>query len=280
MSEEGSTRVGGNLKTSIKNAKEQVEGLKELVPQQLSDEAKLATTLLKDKGIRMGVAVGLAVGALVVLLLFVIAVVVTLVNVLAIWLPGWAAALIVAGFFLLVALILGLVGYRKIKKALPLTPDAAIRGIRHDIGVLKEGSEFDESSLDEPRKKKSKDDEHDKDGKEKEPKPPAPSADELILRTKRRRRQIQALRDNLEESMRGPKAKVDRARRMADQAGSTVSDAAAKARSFVLPSSTTGVQTDQERATQERMEKAKPFALIGAGALALVGVLRKLLRKS
>ncbi|WP_054820665.1 hypothetical protein [Arthrobacter sp. JCM 19049] len=58
---------------------------------------------------------------------------------------------------------------------------------------------------------------------------------------------------------------------MADQAGSTVSDAAAKARSFVLPSSTTGGQTDQERATQERMEKAKPFALIGAGALALVG---------
>lgn len=281
MSDDGSTQADEKLRTSVKNAKAQVQGLKELVPQQFSDEVKLATTLLKDKGIRLGVAVGLAVGALVVVLLFVIALIVTLVNVVALWLPGWAAGLVVAGFFLLVALILGLVGYTKIKKALPLTPDAAIRGIRHDIGVLKEGSSFDESTLDKPLRKKS--DEHGadvKDGHDKDAKAPAPSADELILRTRRRRRQIEAMRDNLEASVRGPKAKVDRARHLADQAGTSVANAAAKARSFVSPSSTTGEQTDEERASQERLEKAKPIALMAAGALALVGILRKLLRKS
>lgn len=285
MSDDESAQTDENLTTSLKNAKAQVEGLKELVPQQLSDEFKLATTLLKAKGIRLGVAAGLAAGALLLILLFVVALVVTLVNVLALWLPGWAAGLIVAGFFLLVALVLGLIGYSKIKKALPLTPDAAIRGIRHDIGVLKDGSRFDESSLDEPRKKKDEQEgsgSHamDRDDQEKEPKAPAPSADELMLRTRRRRRQIQALRDNLEASIRGPKAKVDRARRMADQAGSNVSMMAARARSFVVPSSSaTGFETEQERARQEKLEKIKPIALISAGALALLGVLRKLFGK-
>lgn len=279
MSEDASTQTDESLKMSLKNAKEQVEGLKELVPQQLSDEIKLATTVLKAKGIRMGVAAALAVAALLLMLLVVIAIVVTLVNVLSLWMPSWAAGLVVTGFFLLVALILGLIGYRKIKKALPLTPDAAIRGIRHDIGVLKEGSRFDESSLDEPRK--SKDTADESEAKDKEPKPPAPSADELILRTKRRRRQIQALRDNLEASLRGPKDKVDRARQMADQAGSSLSDMAAKARSFVVPSSQASEnQTETERASQERMEKIRPIALISAGSLVVLGLLRKLFRKS
>lgn len=279
MSEEASTQTDESLLTSLKNAKAQAQGLKELVPQQVSDEVKLATTLLKAKGIRVGVAAALAGGAVVLLLLFVIALVVTLVNVLSLWMPGWLAGLIVAGFFLIVAAILGLICYSKIKHAMPLTPDAAIRGIRHDIGVLKEGSQFDESTLDAPRKKKDHDEEAGKD-KEKGPKPPAPSIDELLLRTKRRRRQIQALRDNLEVSIRGPKAKVDRARHLADQAGTGVSNMAAKAKSFVVPSAgVTGEQTEAERAAQERMEKARPIALISAGALALVGILSKLLRR-
>ena len=279
MSEDDSTQTDESLKMSLKNAKEQVEGLKELVPQQISDEIKLATTLLKSKGIRLGVAAGLAAAALVVLLLFVIAIVVTLVNVLSLWMPGWAAGLIVAGFFLLIVLVLALVGYSKIKKALPLTPDAAIRGIRHDIGVLKEGSQFDESTLDQPRKPKSEDE--DSEEPDKEPKPPAPSADELILRTKRRRRQIQALRDNLEASVRGPKGKIDRARRLADQAGSSVSEMAAKARGFVMPSANPDEElTEAQRASQERIEKIRPVALMSAGALLVLGVLRKVLRKS
>ncbi|WP_347039536.1 phage holin family protein [Glutamicibacter halophytocola] len=85
MTEAESTQADESLKSSVKSAKAQVEGLKELVPQQLSDEIKLATTVLKGKGISLGMAAALAGAALVVVSLFVIAVVVTLVNVLAIW---------------------------------------------------------------------------------------------------------------------------------------------------------------------------------------------------
>ncbi|WP_313811528.1 phage holin family protein [Glutamicibacter sp.] len=280
MSEAEPTQTDESLTSSVKSAKEQVIGLKELVPQQISDEIKLATTLLKSKGISLGVAAALAVGALLVVLLVVIAVVVTLVNVLMIWLPGWAAGLIVTGFFLLIALILGLVGYRKIKKAMPLTPDAAIRGLRHDIGVLKEGSSFDVSSLDEPLRKKPEETDS-KAGKPKEPKAPAPTADELILRTKRRRRQIQALRDNLGESVQVPLAKIDKIRHFTESAGDKVRGAAAKVRSFVSPASSDSEdQSEADRASAERIEKAKPFVIIAGSVVALAAIIRKLAKRS
>ncbi|MGP9527424.1 MULTISPECIES: phage holin family protein [Micrococcaceae] len=279
MTEAESMQADESLKSSVKSAKSQVDGLKELVPQQLSDEVKLATTVLKGKGIRLGTAAALAGAALLLVLLFVIAVVVTLVNVLAIWLPGWAAALIIAGFFLLVAAILGLVGYAKIKKALPLKPEAAIRGLRHDFGVLKDGSGFDVSTLDEPLKKKSEEDD-DKD-KKKEPKPPAPSADELILRTRRRRRQIQALRDNLGESVQAPLAKIDKVRTFTQNAGDRVSGAAAKARGFVRPSSSASEdQSEADRVSGKRAEQARPYVVMAGSTLALGAVIRALFKRS
>jgi len=279
VTEAESTQADESLKSSVKSAKAQVDGLKELVPQQLSDEIKLATTVLKGKGISLGMAAAFAGAALLVVLLFVIAVVVTLVNVLAIWLSGWVAALIVAGFFLLVAVILGLVGYAKVKKALPLKPEAAIRGIRHDLGVLKEGSEFDVSTLDEPLKKKTEtDEEHDK---KKEPKPPAPSADELILRTRRRRRQIQALRDNLGESVQAPLAKIDKVRSFTQNAGDKVSGAAAKVRGFVRPSSSSSEdQSEADRASGQRIDQARPYLVMAGSTLALGAVIRALFKRS
>lgn len=280
MSEAESTQADESLKSSVKSAKAQVDGLKELVPQQLSDEIKLAATVLKGKGISIGMAAALAGAALLVVLLFVIAVVVTLVNVLALWLPGWAAALIVAGFFLLIAAILGLVGYSKVKKALPLKPEAAIRGLRHDFGVLKDGSAFDVSTLDEPLKKKSAEDDESAD--KKEPKPPAPSADELVLRTKRRRRQIQALRDNLGESVQAPLAKIDKVRSFTHGAGEKFAGAAAKAKGFVRPSSSSSSedQSEADRAGSHRAEQARPYIVMAGSGLALVAVIRALFKRS
>ena len=282
MSEDESTQTTESLKSSVKSAKAQVDGLKELVPQQISDEIKLATTVLKGKGLSLGMAAALAAGALVVVLLFVIAVVVTLVNVLAIWLQPWVSALIVAGFFLIIALILALVGVSKVKKAMPLKPEAAIRGIRHDIGVLKDGSNFDVSTLDEPLKKKDEDEDGKKDKKSNEPKPPAPSADELILRTKRRRRQIQALRDNLGESVQTPLEKIDKVRHFAESTGEKVTNVAARARNFVRPSSSAAADdaSEADRAGSDRAEKAKPFIVMGGSVVALGAIITKLIKRS
>ena len=33
-------------------------------------------------------------------------------------------------------------GVRKFKKAMPLVPEETIRGIKHDLGIAKEGSDF------------------------------------------------------------------------------------------------------------------------------------------
>lgn len=46
---------------------------------------------------------------------------------LALVVPGWAAALIVAGFYGLVAAVLALSGRKKVQAATPLAPEAAIR---------------------------------------------------------------------------------------------------------------------------------------------------------
>jgi MFS family permease len=46
---------------------------------------------------------------------------------LALVVPGWAAALIVAGFYGLVAAVLALSGRKKVQSATPLAPEAAIR---------------------------------------------------------------------------------------------------------------------------------------------------------
>ena len=62
--------------------------------------------------------------------------------------PAWLAALLVCAVFLLIALIGGLVGLRKFKKAMPLMPEETIRGLKHDLGIAKEGSDFDAAVLD------------------------------------------------------------------------------------------------------------------------------------
>lgn len=62
--------------------------------------------------------------------------------------PAWLAALLVSAAFLLIAAVGGLVGLQKFKKAMPLVPEETIRGIKHDLGIVKEGSDFNPALLD------------------------------------------------------------------------------------------------------------------------------------
>ncbi|HIW63417.1 MAG TPA: phage holin family protein [Candidatus Stackebrandtia excrementipullorum] len=56
---------------------------------------------------------------------------------LALVLPGWAAALIVAGALLLIAGILALVGRGRMKKASQPLPQQAMDGVKTDIAVVR-----------------------------------------------------------------------------------------------------------------------------------------------
>jgi uncharacterized membrane protein YqjE len=119
-----------------------------LAPRQLNDEIAFAKIELKRKGVQVGVAAAFLAVALIFVLFLVVGLIVAAIMGLATIMPAWLAALIVSAAFLLIALVGGLIGVNRFKKAMPLLPEETIRGIKHDIGVAKEGSAFNPAVLD------------------------------------------------------------------------------------------------------------------------------------
>lgn len=171
-----------------------------LVPRQFSDEFSLALRELKAKGIKLGVGAGLFVGALVFLFFLITGLIVAAIAGVAVVIqPLWLAALIVSAAFLVIALILALIGVAWFKKAMPLAPTETIRNVRHDLGVLKEGTDFKESTLDQKDKAKDDSKEEDHDEAPKKEKPAPVSDSELRDRISERREHLALLRDRLGE---------------------------------------------------------------------------------
>lgn len=182
----------------------------QLAPRQLSDEFSLAKEELKGKAGTLGFGAGLFGAALVVLGLLVIALVVAAIMGLATVMWPWLAALLVAFFFLVLIAIAVLWGLRKIKQAMPLLPAEAIRGIKYDVGILREGAAFDPQSLVKPElskeeKQKRKAEKAAKAKTEQEVKAadadPVPSEAELLERIKARREHLLRTRTGLLERM-------------------------------------------------------------------------------
>lgn len=119
-----------------------------LAPRQLNDELTLAKIELRQRGTQAGIGAGLFGVALVFLGLLVIALVVAAILGLATVMPGWLAALIVGAAFLVILAIAALMGLSWVKKAMPLMPADAVRGLRHDLGIVTEGRDFDPRLLD------------------------------------------------------------------------------------------------------------------------------------
>lgn len=72
--------------------------------------------------------------ALVFVFLFLVAFVVLVIAVIAIWLPLWAAALIAMGTFLLLAVIIGFIGYRKLELR---GPERSIRSFKETMSWVR-----------------------------------------------------------------------------------------------------------------------------------------------
>ncbi|MHC5794588.1 phage holin family protein [Lacisediminihabitans sp. FW035] len=51
--------------------------------------------------------------------------------------PGWLAALIVAGILLVMVVILVLVGLRQVKQGVPPAPTETIKSVKKDVNVIK-----------------------------------------------------------------------------------------------------------------------------------------------
>ena len=108
-----------------------------LIQELFHREVELLKAELIGKLKALGAGAGLLAGAVVVLL-FMIGVLLTAgVLALAQVLPGWAAALIVAAFLLIVAGILALIGYRILKRGIPPVPTESIDSLKRDYRAIR-----------------------------------------------------------------------------------------------------------------------------------------------
>jgi tetrahydromethanopterin S-methyltransferase subunit C len=97
--------------------------------------------LLKQEMIRklkaLGTGAGLIVGAVIVLLGMLGVLLTSAIFALSLVMPGWLAALLVAAVLLIIAVILGLIGYRVLKKGIPPLPNETIAGLKKDLNVIR-----------------------------------------------------------------------------------------------------------------------------------------------
>lgn len=85
----------------------------------------------------LGIGGGILAGAALILLFMVGVLLTAAVLGLATVMPGWLAALLVALVLLIVAAIVGFIGYRKLKGGLPPVPQRTIESVKKDIDTVK-----------------------------------------------------------------------------------------------------------------------------------------------
>jgi uncharacterized membrane protein YqjE len=114
-----------------------VHRLSEQVPELVRSEVRLAQAELAQKGKAAGLGIA-GFGAGGVLALYGLGLLLTAaVLALALVLPGWAAALIVAAVVLLVAAGAVVFGKKEVAQATPAAPERAVAGVKEDVATLK-----------------------------------------------------------------------------------------------------------------------------------------------
>jgi Flp pilus assembly protein TadB len=112
--------------------------------QQLSDvvrsEMRLAQAEMKEKGKRAGFGGGMFGGAAIMGLLALWALVFAAIAGIAVALPVWASALIVAGGLLLVTGALALAGKHEFGSVGPAKPERTIDSVKADVDAIREGA--------------------------------------------------------------------------------------------------------------------------------------------
>lgn len=116
-----------------------VHRLTEQVPELVRSEVRLAQAELTQKGKAAGVGLG-AFGAAGVLALYGLGAVFTAaIAALALALPVWAAALIVAAVIFLLVGGIAMFGKKEVQQATPATPERAVAGLKEDVATVKGG---------------------------------------------------------------------------------------------------------------------------------------------
>ena len=114
--------------------------LTEQISRLVRDEARLAQAEVTQKAKRLGVGAGLFGGAGLFAFFGLAVLIATAVLALALVLPAWLAALIVAVVLFAVAGVLALVGKKDVEKGSPPVPTEAISSVKADIATVKESA--------------------------------------------------------------------------------------------------------------------------------------------
>jgi uncharacterized membrane protein YqjE len=108
-----------------------------LVTDLVQREIELIKTEIVAKLKALGVGVGVIAAAALVLLAMLGVLLTAAIFALSEVMPGWLAALLVAAALLIIALVLGLIGYRILKKGIPPFPSESIDSLRRDLRAIK-----------------------------------------------------------------------------------------------------------------------------------------------
>jgi uncharacterized membrane protein YqjE len=265
-----------------------------LAPRQLNDEIALAKFEVKRKGKQLGVA-GAFFGVAAVFFAFLVTgLIVAAIMGLATIMPAWLAALLVCAVFLLIALIGGLIGLRKFKQAMPLMPEDTIRGLKHDLGIAKEGSDFDAAVLDpnSPQAKAAKEaqaaakarakaEKESKKAAEAVEVPPV-SEPEVQRRLKQRREHLTSVRDDLGEEIdvkTQTQALLGVARHRLDEGKDKLNDSKDRIGERLAARSASSSGDAGMGSLPERLEaRWKPLLAFAASTAVLLALLRKLFK--
>ena len=113
--------------------------LSEQIPGLVRSELRLAQAELTEKGKRAGLGIGMFSAAGLLAFFGIATLITTAILALALVLPAWAAALIVAVVLFAGAGGAALAGRNKVQAATPATPERTIANVREDVSVLKGG---------------------------------------------------------------------------------------------------------------------------------------------
>jgi len=123
--------------TTTEKTGDLVRQLSEQVSTLVRDELALARVELVEKGKRAGIGVGLFGGAGMFAWYGFGALIATVILALALAMPAWLAALIVAVVLFAVACVLALVGKKEVSQAAPPMPTEAVASTKADVQTIK-----------------------------------------------------------------------------------------------------------------------------------------------
>ncbi|NKY86661.1 phage holin family protein [Nocardia veterana] len=134
----GTARSGAARPQESATVAELVGTASEQLSRLVREEMRLAAAEAQGKAKRLGAGAGLGGAAAVLALAALGAFVAAAILALALVVPAWGAALIVAGALCALAGLFGLAGRANIRKGTPPVPEHAVADVRQDLTMIKE----------------------------------------------------------------------------------------------------------------------------------------------